>query len=224
MQIKQNTYQTSFVFFIILLFCSCSKNDDLGINSANYKVSSETIFLDEECTFVAEDTLGKQHYHWDFGDGTLIKDGYKVSHQYTEEGSFITNLSIDGLNYSKTIQVLPGRLSYQIENNSNYYLNVLIYLDNYEAGCTKRISISNNYKSDIIYATSNHYVSGSSMKHSHIFGISIFIENSEYTIAEMFMIDDFKHHTIKINDSTLLIPRSSHGDSKEVMLKDLFPY
>ena len=145
MNTRQITNQFSFVFFIILLFCSCSKNDELSINSANYKVSSETIFLDEQCTFEAEDTLGTQHYHWDFGDGTFFKDGYKVAHQYTEEGSFITNLSIDGLNQSKTIHVLPGRLSYQIKNNSNYYLDVLIYLDNYDAGCTKRMTIVDNY-------------------------------------------------------------------------------
>lgn len=223
MPTKFNVHQLCFLTLTTIMFGSCTKQDDLDVDNANFKVSSETVYLDEPCTFEAEDKLGKQYYKWNFGDGTFLRDGYQVSHQFLESGTFITNLNINGFNHSKTIRVFPGRLSYQIENISNCYLDVLIYIDNYEAGCTKRMYVRQKSKTDSIYATSNLYSRGSSFYHSHIFGISIFAENAEYTFADMKRINGFEHHTIIIDDTTRLIPRMSHGNATEVMLKDLFP-
>lgn len=220
---KMNIYQISLTVLSIFIFSSCDKSDELDVSSANFTVSSKTVYLNEVCNFEAIDALGGSNYQWNFGDGILLKDGYKVTHQYNESGNYNANLKIKGLQNSKTIRVLPGRMSYQIANTSKHYQDLLLYIDNYEFGCTKRIFLVQESLSDTIYATSSLYANNSSLTHSHIFGISIFVENSEYTFPDLVWIKDFQHHIITIADTTRLIPRSSHGNEPVVLLKDLYP-
>ncbi|MBI9058465.1 MAG: PKD domain-containing protein [Labilibaculum sp.] len=222
MKQKINFSTISKALLLILFFNSCDKADEINIKNAHFEASADTIYLDELCTFVAEDTLGGLNYEWDFGDGTLLKGGHTVSHQYTTNGTHTVYLDIDGRQQTTQIKVLPGRISYQIINNSNYWLdNTLIYLDNYEAGCTKRLyGIRPKSKTDHIYATSTFWARNAN-SHSHIFGISIFVDNSEYTLYDCFFISDFQNHLITITDSTKLIPRMSHGDLKVSTLKEL---
>lgn len=217
MQRKLNIYQIILTVLTIITFTSCDKSDDLNVNSADFNVSSQTVYLDETITFEAKDTLGNVSYNWDFGDGTSTKDGYSISHQYIDPGSFTVSLKINGLYLSKTIRVLPGKFSYQIENNSNISLNILTYISNYETGCVKRMDVSKTTKTDSIYVTSP-------IRYSDInlFGISIFVENSEYTFAEVLFLKEFQHQIITINDSTKLLPRSSHGIPSVILLKDLY--
>jgi len=216
-----------YLLVLVTLICySCSKDDDINISNANFTTTDETVYLAEPCIFEAADSLGKQNYKWDFGDGTTVKGEHTVSHQYLESGTYTASLEIGGKYQTKTIKVLPGRISYQIMNNSNYYLNVLIYIDNYEAGCTKRMNINPSLNSNTIYTTSNFFVLDSSTKFSHPFGISIFIDNSEYTFANQFLIADFEHHSIVLNDATLLVPRTSDGsyNGETYTIKDLHTY
>ncbi|MEI8271402.1 MAG: PKD domain-containing protein [Paludibacter sp.] len=223
---KRKTHlQKIFISLItIVLISSCTKtiNEAELVKTANFKVSSKTIYLDQTDTLEATDLLGNKSYEWDFGDGTTLKDASKVSHQYITAGTHTAKLKINGYEFSQEIRVLPGRISYQIENKSISYLNILVYLDNYETGCTKRLDINWKYKTDTIYANtsqSNHFT----MKNSHIFGISIFINNSEYTFPDIKWIDDFNHHVITLTDSTRLSPRSGHGFPFPVYyLKDLY--
>lgn len=211
-------YQIIYLCFIILVSNSCEKTDVIGIDSANFTVTSETLYLDEECTFTAEDTIGGKNYKWDFGDETTLKAGHKVSHQYTKRGMYTVVLQIDGKYQSKTIEVLPGRISYQIVNESNYDLpDILIYLDNYEAGCTKRLNAGIRPRSETspIYATSTIYTRNA-ISHSHAFGISFFIKNSEFTFYNNNInIDDFNHNIITITDETKLTKRRSNGADSE---------
>lgn len=217
MRHKLNIYQIFLTILTIVTFSSCDKSDDLNVNSADFNVSSKTVYLGETITLEAKDTLGNASYTWDFGDGTLSKDRYRISHQYIEPGNFTASLKINGLYYSKTIRVLPGRYSYQIENNSKIVLNILTYINNYEAGDVKRMYINSTSKTDSIYVKSY-------MPDVNLFGISIFVENSEYTLAEVLFLKEFQHRVITINDSTKLLPRSSHGIASVVLLKDLYKF
>lgn len=216
-----------YLLVLVTLICySCSKDDEINVANANFTATSDTLYLAEPCTFEAADTLGKQNYKWDFGDGKTVKGEHTVSHQYLESGLYTATLEIGGKYQTKTIRVLPGRLSYQIINNSNYYFNVLIYIDSYSTGATKRFNLNRSSTSGVIYATNNGRTLDSKTNWSQIFGISIFINNSEYTFNECPLINDFEHSVFTITDSTVLIPRTRNGSNsdKTYKLKDLFSY
>lgn len=220
---KHKIYQVLLSFSILVIMSSCNTqtNEAELVSSANFKVSSETIYLDQSFTFEAKDTLGNKGYEWDFGDGTLIRDKHKVSHQYLEPGVFTVKLKVNGLAYSINVNVLPGRLSYQIQNNSTYSLNVLTYLDSYGTGCTERMDLNWKNMTDSIFATitpNSHFKN----KSSHIFGISIFVNNSEYTFPDPIWIDDFKHSVITITDSTKLSPRMYSDVPEVTSLRELY--
>ena len=205
------------------LISSCIKTNEAElVKTANFKISAKTIYQDQTDTLEATDLLGNKSYEWDFGDGTTIKDGSKVSHQYITAGTHTAKLKINGYEFSQEIRVLPGRISYLIDNKSIYNLNILIYLDNYNSGNTLRMDLNWKCKTDTIYAINNldsHYL----QKSSHIFGISFFINNSEYTFPDIKWINEFNHHIITITDSTRLSPRSGHGFPFPVYyLKDLY--
>lgn len=222
MKHKINFLQFSLSFIVIVLISSCTKTNDAElVKTASFKISAKTIYLDQTDTLEATDLLGNKSYEWDFGDGTTLKDASKVSHQYITAGIHTVKLKINGYEYSKEIRVLPGRVSYLIDNKSIYNLDVLIYLDNYNSGNTLRMDLNWKCKTDTIYAvhTDSHYL----QKSSHIFGISFFINNSEYTFPDIKWIDEFNHHLITITDSTRLSPRSGHGLPFPVYyLKDLY--
>lgn len=215
MRYKLIIYQIFLIVLTILNFSSCNKSDDLNVNSADFNVSSKTVYLGETIKLEAKDTLGNASYIWDFGDGTSSKDEYRVSHQYNESGNFTASLKINGLQYSQAIRVLPGRYSYQIENNSKTDLNILTYINNYEAGDVKRMYVNKSFKTDPIYVKSF-------MPDVNLFGISIFVENSEYTLAEVLFLKEYQNRIITIDDSTKLLPRSSHGIPSVILLKDLY--
>lgn len=217
MRHKLNIYQIFLTVLTIVTFNSCDKSDDLNVNSADFNVSSKTVYLGETITLEAKDTLGNASYTWDFGDGTSSKGGYRISHQYIESGNFTASLKINGLNQSRTIRVLPGKFSYQIENHSNTILDILTYINNYEDCSVKRIYVNGLTKTDTIYATCRVRFGD-----QDLFGISIFVENSEYTLAEVLYLKEFQHRIITINDSTKLLPRSSHGTPSVILLKDLY--
>lgn len=217
MQHKPNAFQSILIVLAMITFSSCENSDDLTVNSADFNVSSKTVYLNETITLEAKDTLGYTNYIWDFGDGTSCKDGAAVSHQYNEAGNFTASLTINGLHYSQKVEVLPGRFSYQIANNSNIPLNVLTYINNYEDGDVKRMDIGAGSETDTIFAESLIRFSELSL-----LGISIFVENSEYTLVKPLLLKEFEHHFITIDDETELYPRSSHGIPSGVLLKDLY--
>ena len=219
MNIQQTIFKIFLVGFTSLILSSCNKSDELNVNRADFKVSSQSVYLNEAVYLEALDTLGAENYNWNFGDGISLKNRYKISHQYDKQGIYLTSLNINGLNYSKSIRVLSGKLSYQIVNNSSRFLDLFIYIDNYDTGCTKRFEVSYKSKSDTIYATSNGNIFGN----KHIFGLSVFVENSEYRFPDVTWIYDFKHLTMIITDSTQLTPKVSHNIKPKVtMLKDLY--
>ncbi|HET6559173.1 MAG TPA: hypothetical protein VFG54_17760, partial [Prolixibacteraceae bacterium] len=69
MRLKLNIYQIFLIILTIVTFSSCDKSDDLNVNSADFNVSSKTVYLGETITLEAKDTLGNASYIWDFGDG-----------------------------------------------------------------------------------------------------------------------------------------------------------
>lgn len=219
MQRKLNICPIFLTVLTIVIFGSCNKSDELNVSSADFTVSSKTVYLYEPITLEAKDTQGNSSYTWDFGDGKSAKDGYSISHQYMEHGNFTASLKINGLHHSQQIRVLPGRYSYKIENNTKRILDILTYINNYEAGAVKRMYVNDTSETDTIYVKTF-------MNDANLFGISIFVENSEYTLAEVQYLKMFQHRNIVLNDSTRLLPRSSHGSLPVVvLLKDLFkPY
>jgi hypothetical protein len=218
------------IFLLIIALCSCDKSlDNINVRTAEFTATSETVYSYEPVIFEANDTLGGLNYNWDFGDGTSLKGGgYKVTHQfpnlYYYNANYIVELEIDGLKDSTNIEVLPGSLSYEIVNKSIKYMNVLTYIDNYETGCVKRFDINSCSKTNIIYAKryTPRFYGPVEFPLIHIFGISIFMNNTEYTLPELYWITDYQHSIITLTDSTQVVCRSSHGlNDTKYYLKDL---
>ena len=198
----------------LLTFVACKTNDP-EVETAEFSVNHESIYLTKDITFVAKDSIGGNEYSWDFGDGSTQTGKYNVTHKYEKEGMFLTSLTINGMTRSKVITVHNGTLSFRIVNKSTKYFNCLTYIDNY-SGSVSRFYVDPKSQSDTIYGRSATYGGA-----QHLFGISFFIENSEYTFPDIVWLENFKHHDIIVTDTTKVVPRSSHGFSNSIMIKDL---
>ena len=202
--------------FSLIIFNACDNSlEESDVQTADFTVNSDPSYLTETLNFVAIDSLGGKAYSWDFGDGCILKGGQRVSHKYEKSGEYVVMLSINGFRNTKQIRVNPGALSFKIINNSSKYLDILTYIDRYETGNVKRFWVYSQHQSDTIY--------GNNLRgyNSHILGISIFVENTEYTLENVPWISDFKHTNLILTDSTRLLPRSSHGEVGVALLKDL---
>lgn len=216
MQNKQIKLYFLFVSFCLIVFNSCDNTlEEADVKTADFTVNSEHSYLTQTIDFVALDSLGGTAYTWDFGDGCVIKGGHKMSHVYENGGQYVVELSINEFKNTKQIRVDPGTLSFKIINNSGRYLDLLTYIDNYETGSVKRFVVDSKHQSDTIYGKNLFW------NNMHLFGISVFIENTEYILEDAPWIFDFKHTDFILTDSTRLIPRSSHGDAGVSLLKDL---
>jgi len=203
--------------FSLMIFNACDNSlEGSDVQTADFTVNAELSYLTETLDFVAIDSLGGNAYSWDFGDGYIIKGGHRVSHKYEKSGEYVAILSINGFKKTKQIRVYPGTLSFKIINNSSKILDILTYIDNYETGSVKRFLVDSQHQSDTIYGSNLFWYNN-----MHIFGISIFIENTEYTLKNSPWIFDFKHTNFTLTDTTILLPRSSHGNTSDVLLKDL---
>ncbi|MDD4970612.1 MAG: PKD domain-containing protein [Paludibacter sp.] len=214
MYLKKNFLNTLFFTLTLITFMACNKNE-FDVKTAEFSVTEDSVYLTKSTSFVAKDSLGGNEYSWDFGDGTTLNGKYNVTHKYEKGGTYLASMTINGIKSSKEVTVNKGTLSFRILNKSSKYIDFLTYIDNYETGSVSRFLVGSNSQSHIIYG-SNLY-----MGDLHIFGISFFIENSEYTLPDIIWLKDFQHRDIIVTDSTKLIPRSSHGDSNIVFIKDL---
>jgi hypothetical protein len=187
------------------------------VKTAEFSINQESRYLTKDVSFLAKDSIGGNEYSWDFGDGETLTGKYKVTHKYEKGGLFLTSLTINGITRSKVIKVNNGTLSFRIVNKSSKYFDCLTYLDNYEAGSVSRFLVNPKSQSDTIYGGLPNTGFGS----FHSFGISLFIENSEYTFPYFKWIEDFKHSDVVVTDTTKVIPRSGHGFPTGIMLKDL---
>lgn len=212
---RQNILKSLALTLMLITFVACSNKNELDVNTAEFATSLEKAYLMESVDFVAKDTMGGNEYSWDFGDGNALIGKYAVTHNYEKGGSYIVSMSVNGFTSSKEITVYNGTLSFKILNKSSKYLDFLTYIDNYETGSVSRFLVDMKSQSDTIYG-SNLY-----QGNHHLFGISMFIENSEYTLPGLIWVDDFQHYDIIIADTTKVLPRSSHGDAVVVLVKDL---
>ena len=214
---RQTIFKALSLTLSLLTFVACDKTNGLEVKTAEFSINQESRYLSKDVSFVAKDSIGGNAYSWDFGDGITLTGKYKVTHKYEKGGIFMTSLTINGITRYEVIKVNNGNLTFRIVNNSSLYFDCLTYLDNYESGSVKRFYVNPKSQSDTIYGGLPHTYLGS----SHIFGISFFIDNSEYTLPDIKWIEDFKHHDIIVTDTTKVSPRSSHGNLNSVMIKDL---
>jgi len=214
---KLNNLTVLSLTILSMTFTSCDKTIGPEVKTAEFTVNQMSIYLTKDVCFVAKDSIGGNEYSWDFGDGSTLTGKYNVTHKYEKGGLFLTTLTINGITSSNVITVNNGTLSFRIVNKSSTYFDCLTYLDNYEAGSVSRFYVNPKSQSDTIYGGLPNTTLGS----FHLFGISLFIENSEYTLADILWIEDFKHHDINVTDTTKVIPRSSHGIPNSIMIKDL---
>ena len=213
----QKTFKTLSLALSLFTFFACDKTGEIEVKTAEFSINQESKYLAKDIIFTAADTIGGDEYTWNFGDGQTLTGKHKVTHKYEKGGTFITSLTINGKTKSEIIEVYRGTLSFRIVNKSSKYFDCLTYLDNYESGSVKRFHVSPKSDTDTIYSGSPNYASGS----HHIFGVSFFIENSEYTFDDPLWIEDFKHTDILVTDTTKVIPRSGHGTPTSIMIKDL---
>jgi PKD domain. len=214
---RQTIFKALSLTLSLLTFVACDKTNGLEVKTAEFSMIQESRYLTKDVSFVAKDSIGGNEYLWDFGDGKTLTGKYKVTHKYEKGGIFMTSLTINGITRYEAIKVNNGTLSFRIVNKSSKYFDCLTYLDNYESGSVTRFLVNPKSESDTIYGGLPNTYLGS----SHLFGISLFIENSEYTLADILWIEDFKHHDIIVTDTTKVSPRSSHGNLNSVMIKDL---
>jgi hypothetical protein len=214
---RQTIFKTLSFTLSLLIFVACDKTNGLEVKTADFSIIQKSKYLTKDVSFVAKDSIGGNEYSWDFGDGETLTGKYKVTHKYEKGGIFLASLTINGITRSEAIKVNNGTLSFRIVNTSSTYFDCLTYLDNYEAGSVSRFLVNPKSQSDTIYGGLPNTYLGS----SHLFGISLFIENSEYTLSDIKWIEDFKHHDIIVTDTTKVVPRSGHGFTDPVMIKDL---
>jgi len=199
----------------LLTFVACDKTNGLEVKTAEFSVNNDSIYLTKSVVFTANDSLGGNEYCWDFGDGKTETGKYNVTHIYEKGGTYIASMSINGLKSSRVITVFKGTLSFKIINKSSKFFECLTYIDNYN-GSVKRFLIDSKSESDTIYGWSSNW-----NQKMHIFGVSFFINNSEYTLPEFMWIEDFKHTEIIVSDTTKIVPRSGITFPNGVMIKDL---
>jgi hypothetical protein len=214
---RQTILRASFPILSLLIFVACDKTNELEVKTAEFSMIQESRYLTKEVSFVAKDSIGGNVYSWDFGDGKTLTGKYKVTHKYEKGGTFIISLTINGITKSEIIKVNNGTLSFRIVNKSSKHFDCLTYLDNYESGSVNRFLVYPKSQSDTIYGGSPYYSFGT----HHLFGVSFFIENSEYTFSELKWVENFKHSDIVVTDTTKVIPRSGHGVLTSIMIKDL---
>ncbi|ADQ78194.1 PKD domain containing protein [Paludibacter propionicigenes WB4] len=215
MNCKLNILTGLSLALLSMTFVACDGNNSLDVKTAEFSVKQDPVYLKSDVNFVAQDSIGGNKYSWNFGDGCTLTGKYNVTHKYEKEGVYTTSMKVNGMTSSKTITVHKGTLSFRVVNKSSKYFDCLTYIDNYETGSVSRFMVRMNSQSDTIYGYN--FNNGN----NHIFGISFFIDNSEYTLPNLIWLENFKHRDIIVSDTTKVIPRSSHGVSNSVMIKDL---
>lgn len=214
---RQTILKTLSLTLSLFTFVACEKTNGLEVKTAEFSINQESRYLGKDVSFIAKDSIGDNEYSWNFGDGQTLTGKYKVTHKYEKGGLFLTSLTVNGITRSEVIKVNNGTLSFRIVNKSSKYFDCLTYLENYESGSVSRFWVDPKSESDTIYGGSPYYTFGS----HHLFGVSFFIENSEYTFDDPLWIENFKHSDILVTDTTKVIPRSGHGPLTSIMIKDL---
>jgi hypothetical protein len=199
----------------LLTFVACDKTNGLEVKTAEFSVNHDSVYLTKPVVFTANDSLGGNEYSWDFGDGNSETGKYNVTHTYENGGTYIVSMTINGFKSSRIITVHKGTLSFRIVNKSSKVFECLTYIDNY-SGSVKRFLVDSKSETDTIYGWSSTF-----NQKMHIFGVSFFINNSEYTLPEFLWIEDFKHTDIIVSDTTKIVPRSGLGYPYGVMIKNL---
>jgi len=199
----------------LLTFVACDKTNVLEVKTAEFSVNHDSIYLTKPVIFTANDSLGGNEYSWDFGDGSTVIGKYNVTHTYEKGGIYLASMTINGFKSEKAITVYKGTLSFRIVNKSSKFFECLTYIDNYSSSVT-RFLVDSKSETDTIYGWSSTY-----NQKMHIFGVSFFINNSEYTFPEFLWIEDFKHTDIIVSDTTKIVPRSGITFPNGVMIKDL---
>lgn len=212
---KLNLLKAITLTLSLMTFVGCGKTNDLEVKTAEFSVNDESVYLTKSVIFTAKDSLGGKEYSWDFGDGNTVIGKYNETHNYEKGGIYLASMTINGFKSTKVITVYKGTLSFRIVNKSSKYFDCLTYIDNYQSGSVSRFLVGMKSQSDTIYGSEIY--TGS----QHIFGISFFIENSEYTLPNIIWVADFQHYDITVTDTTKVVPRSSHGIPNSVLIKDL---
>jgi hypothetical protein len=215
MKCRLNLFKKLILASILLTFAACDNTNDLEVKTAEFSVNNNSAYLTETVTFTAKDSLGENEYTWDFGDGNIEVGKYNVTHKYEKAGVYTVTMTVNGMKSTNEITVKSGSLSFRIINKSTTYFDCLTYLDNYSS-TVNRFLVYPKSQSDTIYSYS--YTNATKM---HLFGVSFFINNSEYTLRDIKWIENFKHSDIIISDSTIVVPRSGLGFPSSVMIKDL---
>ena len=215
MNFRLNILTILFLSLSLLTFVACDKTNGLEVKTAEFSVNHDSIYLTNSVVFTANDSLGGNEYSWDFGDGNTETGKYNVTHTYEKGGIYLASMTINGFKSSRTITVHKGTLSFRIVNKSSKYFDCLTWIDDYN-GSVSRFWVDPKSQSDTKYGWSS-----TNKGNQHRFGISIFIENSEYTFPDIIWINDFQHHDFIVTDSTIVVPRSSHNNSNSVLIKDL---
>lgn len=226
MKTKQMIKQipVAFLLFSITFFSACDDNSDVvKVDNASFNVLTDLIYCTAPVEFVATDTTGGSMYTWDFGDGNTLHSRYQVTHEYDEPGNYIVSLSIGDHKFSKMISVRDGNLSYQIRNESSYYLWFNSYVDDMNNGSYREIfNVNPGYSTDSLFV----FGSCSISQGLHLFEVGITVYNQIYFVEGMYFLHAFQHNIFTITDSTLFVKRNPGAYEMDSVynLKDLFKY
>lgn len=82
-----------FLTIITFIFASCSKNNPSPSAKADFDISSDELFLEQELTFTNK-SENATSFEWNFGDGNESTEKDPV-HKYSTPGTFTITLKVD---------------------------------------------------------------------------------------------------------------------------------
>lgn len=183
-----------------IILVSCAKGEsDLQL-STDFSISDDSLYMLEELDVESSNRSGDSaSYHWDFGDGNSAL-GFQAKHQYNKEGEYRVSLRIGANVSTKDVHVLPGHLSYQIENGSSKPLLLRGYINTPETGQTLQVTLLPEEFTDTVFAKVQ--AVGAKQLTGIIFQQG---DGTEYTTYDIPWIDDRKHEVVVVTDTMKVI-------------------
>ncbi|MDD2611180.1 MAG: PKD domain-containing protein [Bacteroidales bacterium] len=215
-------FSVAVLLFSTTLFSACDDTSDIEkVDDTSFNILTNLVYCTAPVIFVASDTTGCPMCTWDFGDGNISHGRYKITHKYDEPGNYNVTLSIGNQKFSKTINVRDGNLSYQIRNESSYFLWLSSYVDDMNNGSYREVLNVNPGM-----ATDSMFVYGTCSLHQNLFEVAITVYNQIYLVKGTSFINRYQHNIFTITDSTLFIKRNPSVLELDSVynLKGLFKY
>ncbi|GGK68879.1 PKD domain-containing protein [Rufibacter glacialis] len=198
MKIIKNYVLLICLFSWVFSFCK-DQDEEVLPKNAHFIVQKDSNYLHNDFEFEAIDSLPNIKYKWNFGDGSLLETGHKVSHKYKTPGTYTVSLTLGNVTSSKEVLVYPGTLSYQIKNESKNVLHLETYVDNLRDNGSVVFTLGAGRTSDQIFSKTI-FVGGVNAR--GLLGVFLTYNNIKYIYRPSIWLELFQNHTFVLTNST----------------------